>query len=68
LQKGFDEFAFAANGQAGKSLEPFACRHFGVGIQPLREQDDLSVGKCRARAFASKDAAAGLRANSGGGF
>jgi hypothetical protein len=44
LQKGFDEFAFAANGQAGKFLEPFSLRHFGIGFQPARELDDLVVG------------------------
>ncbi len=44
LQKGFDEFAFAANDQAGKFLEPFALRHFRIGVQPLCEQDNLFVG------------------------
>jgi hypothetical protein len=44
LQKGFDEFAFAANGQAGELLEPFSLRHFGIGVQPLCEQDNLFVG------------------------
>ena len=44
LQKGFDEFSFAANGHAGKFLEPVAVGNFGVGVQPLREQDNLFVG------------------------
>ena len=44
LQKGFDEFAFAANGHAGKFLEPFFIRHFRIGIQPLCEQNNLFAG------------------------
>ena len=44
LQKRLDEFALAADGQAGKFLEPFAVRHFGVGVQPLREQNNLAIG------------------------
>ena len=44
LQKGFDEFALAANGQARKSFEPLAAWHFGVVVQPPREQDDLIIG------------------------
>jgi hypothetical protein len=44
LQKGFDEFAFAANGQAGKSLEPFSLRHFRPGAQPIRQKPKLIGG------------------------
>ena len=44
LQKGFDEFAFAANGQTGKFLEPFAFRHFGVGAQPICDESKLGGG------------------------
>jgi hypothetical protein len=44
LQKRFDEFAFAANGQAGKLIEPFALRHFGVGAQPIRHESKLGGG------------------------
>ena len=34
-QESFDEFAFAANGHAGKFFEPFSFRHFRVGAQPI---------------------------------
>jgi hypothetical protein len=44
LQKGFNEFAFAANGQAGKSLEAFACRRFGFGTKPVRQKLELVGG------------------------
>jgi len=44
LQKGFDEFAFAANGQAGKFLESFSLRHFGLRCDPIGEQTELPGG------------------------
>jgi hypothetical protein len=47
LQKSFDEFAFAADGHAGKFLEPFSFRHFGLRIQPAARQDDLFVRNVR---------------------
>ena len=54
LQKGFDEFAFAANGQAGKFLEPFAFRHFGVGAQPVRQKLELAAEMFRSLTRSSK--------------
>ena len=48
LQKGFDEFAFAANGQAGKFLVPWAVRHFGFGAEPIRHQPKLIGGNVAA--------------------
>jgi len=48
LQKGFDEFAFAANGQAGKFLEPGAVRHFGCGVEPIRQPSKLVGGNFSA--------------------
>jgi hypothetical protein len=48
LQKGFDEFAFSANGQAGKSLEPWTVRHFGFGAEPIRHQPKLIGGDVAA--------------------
>lgn len=44
LQKGFDEFAFAANGQAGKLLEPFSLRHLGFSREPVGEESKLVGG------------------------
>jgi hypothetical protein len=44
LQKGFNEFAFAANDQAGKFLEPFAFRRFGFGAKPVRHKFELFGG------------------------
>ena len=44
LQKGFDEFAFAANGQARKFFEPFSFRHFGLRVEPVGEQTELIGG------------------------
>jgi hypothetical protein len=44
LQKGFDEFAFAADGHAGKFLEPFAVRHFGFGIKSVGQKSKLING------------------------
>ena len=44
LQEGFDEFAFVADGQAGKLLEPFAIRHFGFGREPVGQQAKLIGG------------------------
>jgi len=44
LQKSFDEFTFAANGQAGKFLEPFALRHFGFGAKPVGQKFELVGG------------------------
>jgi hypothetical protein len=41
LQKGFDKFALATNGQARKSFEPFPCRHFGLSVEPVGEQTEL---------------------------
>jgi len=41
LQKGFDGFAFAANGHAGKLLEPFAFRLFWLPPQPVRQKPKL---------------------------
>ena len=48
LQKGFDEFAFAANGQAGKFLEPFAGRHFGIRAELIRQESKLGGGNFSA--------------------
>ena len=48
LQKSFDEFTFAANGQAGKFLEPWAVRHFGCGVEPIRQQSKLIGGNFSA--------------------
>jgi hypothetical protein len=48
LQKGFDEFAFAANGQAGKFLAPWTVRHFGFGAEPIRHQPKLIGGNVAA--------------------
>jgi len=44
LQKSFDEFAFAADGHAGKFLEPFSVRHFGFGIEPVGQKPKLIGG------------------------
>lgn len=44
LQKGFDEFAFPVDGQAGKLLEPFAVRHFGFCREPVGQQAKLTGG------------------------
>jgi hypothetical protein len=48
LQKGFDEFTFAANGHARKFLEPFFFRHFGLGIEPFGKQAKLVGGNISA--------------------
>jgi hypothetical protein len=48
LQKGFDEFAIAANGHAGKFLEPGTVRHFGFGAEPIRHQPKLIGGNVAA--------------------
>src|SRR5258706_7559247 len=40
-EEGFDEFAFTAQDEKRKSLEPLALGHIRFGIQPAREQDDL---------------------------
>jgi len=44
LQKGFDQFSFAADGHAGKSFKPAAQRHFWSGVQPIGEQAKLVGG------------------------
>jgi hypothetical protein len=44
LQKGFDEFTFAADGHAGKSLEPLARRGLGSGVQPVGQQLEMVRG------------------------
>jgi hypothetical protein len=44
LQKCPDEFAFAADRQAGKFFEPFAFRHFRFCVQPLGQQAELVGG------------------------
>jgi hypothetical protein len=48
LQKCLDELAFAANGHAGKFLEPLAVRHFGFGAEPIRHQPKLISGNVAA--------------------
>ena len=48
LQKSFDEFAFAANGQAGKFLEPLAGRDFGISAKPIRQESKLVGGNFSA--------------------
>jgi hypothetical protein len=44
LQKGFDEFACAANRHAGKSFELFSSRHFRLGVEPFGQQAELVGG------------------------
>jgi DeoR/GlpR family transcriptional regulator of sugar metabolism len=34
----------AANGQAGKFLEPFSLRHFRLGAEPIRQKPKLIGG------------------------
>jgi hypothetical protein len=46
LQKCFDEFAFAANGQAGEFLESFPLRHYRFGAKPVRQKFELVSGNC----------------------
>ena len=44
LQKGFDEFAFAADGHARKFLEPLAFRHNRLALKPVRQKFELIGG------------------------
>ena len=44
LQKGFDEFAFAADAHAGKPFEPSPLRHFRFESQPVRQESELIGG------------------------
>ena len=48
LQKSSDEFAFAAYDHAGKSLEPFPIRNFGLGGEPVGQQAKLINGDLAA--------------------
>ena len=48
LQKGFDEFALPADGQAGKLFAPFAVRHFGFGREPVGQSAKLAGGDMSA--------------------
>jgi hypothetical protein len=41
-------FHFAADGHAGKFLEPWAFRHFGFGAEPIRHQPKLIGGNVAA--------------------
>jgi hypothetical protein len=54
LKKGFDEFAFAANGQAGKFLEPFAGRDFGIRAELIRQEPSWSAEIFRPLTQSSK--------------
>jgi hypothetical protein len=42
-QECFDQLFFAADGETGKSFEPFSLGHFRFGIEPPRQQGELFV-------------------------
>ena len=48
LQKSSHQLALAADGHAGKPLEPLAVRHFGLGEQPIGEKPKLIGGDVSA--------------------
>jgi hypothetical protein len=48
VKKSFDQFTFAANGQAGKFLEPLSAGNFRSGVQPAGQQAKLVGGNVPA--------------------